>query len=440
MKRLWFAIALVTLPIALLVPGRSDARTQYRPHVAAGTPSISVTPPTGKPGETITVNGTGFSCHGGNAVAIVTFNGTGENGSGTPIACDGTFAVSFRVPDIAIGTYTIQAKGYASPPANTPPTDTDTPTPTPTDTPTATATSTPTSTPTATPTLTPTPTPTPTSTSTPTPTNTPTPTPTSTPTPTNTPKIPPTILGFAPTFTPTPTPTATPTPTPGPNQMPVLTFAKGYVYVTGRLQLIRSANSTHAPASTQAAAASFDGDQASVPFTVTAPSAPFTVTQSKSCPTPPVAGTAARCTITVTVTNNGGHTLRFDGGVTNQLAANVKANSIVSGKGATAIQGSTVTWKGFQLAPGQTVTAKVQVTVTTTASEAGRRVRLSNGISGNAVDVVTGQRYSTTYGTLAALIRGGGPNVLPRTGYGGTASYSAGVAGLPSTGGAASGP
>jgi hypothetical protein len=180
-------------------------------------------------------------------------------------------------------------------------------------------------------------------------------------------------------------------------------------------------------------------------MTVTAPSAPFTVKQTLDCTTPPTVGVKATCTIVETVSNPSGHPLAFST-VSNRLAPNVASGPPAAGKGTIGVSGHHVTWSGFRLAPGQTVRATIPVTFTPTPAQAGHHLVVSTGISANAVDLVSGTRYSTTYGMLQTSARvlaaGQGPSYLPSTGYGGTARQTgspAHLGSLPSTGGGADG-
>jgi len=437
MKRWWSALVVLMIPVALVLPGRSEASVNASPHVAASTPAITLSPANGKPGESVTVKGTGFNCHGGSAVAIVTM--TGVTTPSTPVACDGTFTTTFRVPDIGLGAYTVTAKGYTTSQAAAPtdtPVPTDTPTSTPTNTPLPTSTSTATSTSTPTPTRTPTPTLVPSATATPTltPTPTPTATPTSTltPTVTNTPVAP---IGGVPFNTPTPTstPTLTPTPTSTPTPTPTPVNLTPFALTTSCGPGGCAADSRGARAAQPAGALQFDGDQASASVTVTAPSAPFTVRQQSTCTPPPTAGVPTTCTITVTVTNNGGHPVRFDQ-VTNQIPGNLAIAGQSSHKGSIAASGHQVIWRGFQLAPQTSATATIQVNFTPTQVQVGQHAELSVGIHASAVDLVTGRGYSTGYGSLETPVKVVGLN-LPQTGSGGTVRSPLGA--LPATGGAA---
>jgi hypothetical protein len=428
------------IPAALIVPGHGEA-TVNRSAPAASTPAITLNPSDGKPGQTITVNGTGFNCHGGTAVAVVTM--TGVTTPNEPVKCDGTFTATFRVPDVNIGTYTVTAKGYA--PASAPPTPTDTPTDTPTATVAPTDTPTSTSTPTGTATLTPTKTPTATLTSTPVPTSTPTltatPTATATNTPTPTPTFTPIVVTPQPTASPTPTltptvtqtpvgrPTFTPTATPNPSS-----FADARSCGPGGC----SSDAAQAPAAVAAGSLEFDGDQATAVLTITAPSAPFTVQQISTCSPPPTAGTPTTCTITETVTNNSGHPYRFVQ-VTNQIASNLTITGQSSHVGAIATSGHNVVWTNFRLSPLGVTTATITLTFTPTPSQVGQHVVLSVGIHASAIDLVTGKPYGTGYGSLHTHVRvlpTGAPSVLPQTGEGGTARGPS-VGSLPQTGGAA---
>jgi hypothetical protein len=110
--------------------------------------------------------------------------------------------------------------------------------------------------------------------------------------------------------------------------------------------------------------------------------------------------------------------------------------------------GSSVVWNSFQVAPRQSASARITVSFTPTAAQVGSQVVLSEGISAEAVDLVTGQRFSTSYGSLATQVRvqaagsttkpAGGP--APASAPAPTTSSSPGVSGLPTTGGAATMP
>lgn len=177
---------------------------------------------------------------------------------------------------------------------------------------------------------------------------------------------------------------------------------------------------------------SFDGDRASASVTVIAPSAPFTVKQRAHCMPPPTAGQVSTCTITETVTNNSGHSLRYQQ-VTNQIPNNLTITGQSTRRGTIAPSGHQVRWSGFTLAPQTSTTATIQVTFRPSQSQVGHHVRLSVGISASAVDLVTGQRYGERYGTLLTHVLVG---TLPQTGSGGTGGNT-GVAALPQTGGGA---
>jgi hypothetical protein len=182
----------------------------------------------------------------------------------------------------------------------------------------------------------------------------------------------------------------------------------------------------------QAAALTFDGDEATATLTARAPSAPFTVRQSSTCNPPPTAGVPTTCTITETVSNPSGHAVRFDQ-VTNQIPTNITITGQASNKGSIAAQGHQVVWTGFQLQPQTSTTATITVTFTPTQAQAGRNAQLSLGIHASAVDLVTGQRFTTGYGTLHTPVRSLN---LPQTGSGGTAG-GAPLGALPQTGGGA---
>lgn len=130
------------------------------------------------------------------------------------------------------------------------------------------------------------------------------------------------------------------------------------------------------------------------------------------------------------MTNNSGHLTRFDT-VANQIPGNVTIVGQSSRKGQIAASGQQVVWRGFKLPPLATATATIKVTFTPTASQIGKHAVLSTGIHATAVDLVTGQRYGTGYGSLVTRVRVV-PFTLPRTGSGGTA-----LGALPQTGGGA---
>ena len=177
---------------------------------------------------------------------------------------------------------------------------------------------------------------------------------------------------------------------------------------------------------------SFDGDRASVTILVKAPSAPFTVRQRSTCNPPPTAGTPTTCTITETVTNNSGHRQRFDQ-VRNQIPGNLTVAGQSSKHGTIKTSGHQVGWSGFTLGPQSSATATIQVTFTPTQTEVGHHVSLSLGIHATAVDLTTGKRYTTGYGTLLTNVR---VITLPQTGSGGSV-HRAAVSALPQTGGGA---
>ena len=486
MKR-WLLVAVIPLiALSIILPASGKGIPQNTFHVAAGNPAITASPTAGKPGQTITVSGTGFQPFGGQAVVRLTIGSTPLNGTGTPVKTDGTFSTDVQVPDLASAVYTIVAMGYApqttpSGPAtatdtptetpaatetNTPtgtPSPTNTPVPTSTNTPTPTVTGTATTTPTGTPTTTATATVTPTNTNTPTatptvfrptqPTNTPTPTPT--PTQTGTP-----ITGRLPTNTPTPTatPTATcPAPTgtgPAANPKFICFFSDA-----GSAQATRGAVEPAQPSglayhlehgnglSSGTVAAGplvFDGDRATAPFTITAPASTLGLMQSAICPSTPTAGVPASCTITESVTNNGNHPLDFSHTVTNHLASGVRATASSSTVGAMAVSGSTVVWNNFQLQPHTSASATIQVSFTPTAAQVGTQVVLSSGVSATAIDTVTGQRFTSSAGTLTTpeRIAGGAAKPSAPAARGGPTTSAAAPAAtaatsrLPTTGGA----
>jgi hypothetical protein len=182
----------------------------------------------------------------------------------------------------------------------------------------------------------------------------------------------------------------------------------------------------------------FDGDRATFSFTVKAPNAPFGVTQTASCPSVPTVGVPSTCTITESITNNGPHTLDFTNTAVNHLANNVRAVSATTSSGTIVTSGSSVTWNNFNVASGQTVTASVQVTFTPTASQVGSQIVLSNSITADARDIVTGQVFKITangVSTPSRVVKAGGAAPSGTSGAGGTTST--GVSGLPQTGGAA---
>lgn len=470
MKRWWL---LVLIPLAMLsyvapYGGRAVAREQSR--LAVTSPAMSLAPAHGKPGETITVSLTGFNPHGGRAVAVVSFNGTAESGQGAAIGADGSASTTFRVPDVAPGTYTVSAAGYVSPPPTATPTSTPvpakaakaatkTPTETPTETPTSTATSTPVNTPT--PTVTPIP---PLSLSPPggtttypyagapvSYTNTVTAsggTPPYCMTVSGNPGAPDdakvvparhgcryntvTISGsfdnYCETFNYTVTvldssntqqsasqtysgsdtcipPTARPSGT---------VAAAGVVSGSGAVRSpggagtgsgsilereVVGAASTQALLSGAAQGRQPDGDHASATFVVTQPTLPpFTLGQAASCRTMPMVGIPTVCTIIETVTNNTNHILNFSHTVTNHLSSSVRYVSASSSTGTVSATGSEVVWNTFSLGPHQKASAQIQVSFTPTAAQAGSNVALSDGITADAVDETTGQRYSVNYG------------------------------------------
>jgi hypothetical protein len=195
----------------------------------------------------------------------------------------------------------------------------------------------------------------------------------------------------------------------------------------------------------QAGALVFDGDRAMFSFSVTAPKAPFTVTQSATCASVPTVGVPATCTITESVTNSGAHTMDFTGTVVNHLATNVHAVSATTSSGTIVTSGSSVVWNSFKVAPGQTVSASIQVSFTPTAAQAGSQVVLSNSITADARDVVTGQKFVVVASGVSTPTRVARPGAAPtsapsggvRTAPSGGATTSPSVSGLPATGGAA---
>jgi hypothetical protein len=193
----------------------------------------------------------------------------------------------------------------------------------------------------------------------------------------------------------------------------------------------------------------FDGDRATAPFTITAPPSTLGLTQSATCASIPTAGVPANCAITESVTNNGNHPLDFSHTVTNHLANGVRATASSSTVGATAVSGSTVVWNNFQLQPHTSASATIQISFTPTAAQVGTQIVLSSGISASAVDTVTGQRFTTSAGTLTTPERivGGAPKPTVATASGvpttsaAAASAAApaatsGASRLPTTGGA----
>ena len=174
----------------------------------------------------------------------------------------------------------------------------------------------------------------------------------------------------------------------------------------------------------------FDGDRATVSFTVTAPKAPFSVSQTATCSTIPTVGVTASCIITEVVSNPSAHTMDFRHTVVNHLSSNVHAVSASTTTGAIAISGSSVTWSSFQVAPGKTVSASIQVSFTPTAAQAGSQVVLSDGITATAVDAVTGQHFTVQASSVSTPTRVVAASGTAAPGHGGA------VSGLPSTGGA----
>lgn len=542
MKRWWLLAIVPLIALSVIVPAQGKPATQGAIEIVASSAAITLTPNQGKPGQLITVQGTGFQPHNGKAEVVVTFNGAVVNGAlstggtfatdirsgATAIGGNGAFTTSFRIPDVIAGIYTVIARAFApgaapatepttAPPPTTAPEATNTAVPQPTETSAAGATPSPATPGTAGPTSVPAPTNTlvvetttavpPTATSgpatatatsvastgpsgspphtfpnlTPTsrratqtpipPTNTPVP-PTNTPVPpTNTP-IPPTNTPVPPTNTPVP-PTNTPvpptnTPVPAtntpipPTATPCPTAIPFDIHThficgpgnPGPFYHVYTHDTARGPVY---AGLEFDGDQASAKLTVTAPPPPpFSVSQSATCTNPPTVGVHDSCTITETVTNGGNHTLNFSHTVVNHISRDVQAVSASASTGSIAVSGSSVVWNNFQLAPGQSASANIQVSFTPTVAQTGTEIALSDGISADAVDVVTGQRYNISYGTLKlptrvvtrqaaphaapapAASHGGAP---PRTGPAPVpAPASSNVSGLPKTGGGDSGP
>src|SRR6266496_2229779 len=113
-RHLWLVpvVTLLSLSFALPVTGTTISQPQLR---VAAPPGLVLSPSSGKPGTSVSVQGSGFNCASSKAMVVATFNGTALNGSGSPISCDGSFNLSFRVPDLKPGQYPVVAKGFAPP-------------------------------------------------------------------------------------------------------------------------------------------------------------------------------------------------------------------------------------------------------------------------------------------------------------------------------------
>jgi hypothetical protein len=102
--------ALVLAPAVAL--GQTTTGTPGTPTTAgtsAPNPTLTLSSTTGLPGATVTANGTGFQP---NETVDVTFNG---QAIGQPTTnSGGTWSLSFKVPNMAPGTYGLAAKGRAS--------------------------------------------------------------------------------------------------------------------------------------------------------------------------------------------------------------------------------------------------------------------------------------------------------------------------------------
>lgn len=180
----------------------------------------------------------------------------------------------------------------------------------------------------------------------------------------------------------------------------------------------------------------FDGDRASATLTVTAPAAPFTVSQRATCASPPTVNIPANCTITEVVVNIGGHTVALTQ-VLNQLAPGLTLGSSTTDKGSIGASGHTSRWTQFRLAIEHKAVARLPVSFTPTQAQVGKHAQLSLGIVAVGFDVVSGQRYTVTYGTLDTPVKVL-DMITPSTGGGGPQNQSsARVARLPSTGGGA---
>ena len=75
MKAISVLAAVVVLVLGFRLPAQGKAVPQGA-LVRLATPAITVTPNQGKPEQTFTVQGTGFACHNGTAVAVVSFDDT----------------------------------------------------------------------------------------------------------------------------------------------------------------------------------------------------------------------------------------------------------------------------------------------------------------------------------------------------------------------------
>jgi hypothetical protein len=131
--------------------------------------------------------------------------------------------------------------------------------------------------------------------------------------------------------------------------------------------------------------------------------------------------------------------------VVNHLSPVVRIVAASSGTGRISASGSTVTWTSFQLGAGQSASASIQVAFTPTQAEVSSAIPLSTGITADAVDVTTGQRFTLSYGPLATKAQvqaaKGVPSqaVRPSTttaGRGGVQTAPS-LSGLPASGGAA---
>src|SRR5438477_3633699 len=93
--------ALLLLPATALGQGTGSAT----PGTPVATPSLAMSNSTGVPGDQVTASGSGFKA-GENV--DVTFNGTSVGTA--PVGADGSFSLSFKVPNQAPGQYAVVAK------------------------------------------------------------------------------------------------------------------------------------------------------------------------------------------------------------------------------------------------------------------------------------------------------------------------------------------
>lgn len=156
--------------------------------------------------------------------------------------------------------------------------------------------------------------------------------------------------------------------------------------------------------------------------------APYRLWERVSCASPLTTGVTTTCTISEGVINGSSHRLSFTQPVVNQIASNVHIISVSATVGTIAVRGTNVLWRNFVVVPGRRVTATIRVAVSVPSTISGASVRLSDGISAQGMDVVTGRTFQVTFATLNTATRTAGARssdpghsavgALPKTGGG----------------------